>query len=245
MTHLERIADMNCAKLSALLLCGVFATAVATLPAAAADPTRTITVNGEGEVHGVPDRAELSAGVSTVAPTANAALAENARKMTAVFEALKRLGIAGRAIQTSNFSVQPQYADTTRNNGAPRITGYEVSNEVDVTLDDTKRLGTVLDTLVAAGANQINSVGFDISDPGTLQAKAREAAMADALSRAQTYARAGDVGLGPVVSIQETGGEAPRPMLRATIMAGLAAPTPTAAGELTVTADVTVVFELK
>ncbi|HJW42640.1 MAG TPA: SIMPL domain-containing protein [Rhizomicrobium sp.] len=237
---------MNHPKLFVLLLCGTVAATTAALPAMAADPTRTITVNGQGEARGVPDRAELSAGVSAVGPTANAALADNARKMTAVFDALKRLGIADRAIQTSNFSVQPQYADTTRGKGAPRITGYQVSNEVDVTLDDTKKLGGALDTLVAAGANQINSVGFDISDPAALQAKARAAAMADTQNRAQTYARAGGVGLGSVVSIQETGGDAPRPNMRMMKFEGLAgAPTPTAAGEMTVTADVSVVFELK
>jgi len=241
--RMRRNADMNRSKLFGLLLCGTVAGTIVSLPALAADPAHTITVNGQGEARGVPDRAELSAGVSTVAPTANAALAENARKMNAVFDALKLLGVPERAIQTSNFSVQPQYADTTRGNGAPRITGYQVTNNVDVTLDDTRKLGAVLDTLVTAGANQINTVGFDISDPAALQARAREAAMADARTRAQTYARAGGADLGPVVSIQETGGEEPRPMLRA--MAGLAAPTPTAAGELAVTANVSVVFELK
>jgi hypothetical protein len=202
----------------------------------AVNPTRTITVNGEGEAHGVPDRAELSAGVSSLVPTANAALADNARKMTAVFDALKRVGIADCAIQTSNFSVQPQYADTTCRSGAPRIPGYRVSNEVDVTLDDTKTLDGVLDTLVALGANQTSSVGFDISDPAALQTRTREVAMADSLSRAQTYARAGGVSWGRSFRSRR---RAPPPMLRATTITRLMAPTPTAAG------DVTVVLELK
>lgn len=213
-------------------------------PASAADASRTISVGGQGEARGVPDRAELSAGVATVAVTADAALAANARKMTAVFDALKRLGVPERGIQTSNFSVQPQYAQNG-GNGPERITGYQVSNQVDVTLDDTKKLGPALDALVGAGANQINSVGFDIADPAALQTAAREAAAADALKRAQTYAHAAGVTVGPVLSIQENGTEMPRPMFRA--MAGLAAApqTPTAAGELGVSANVTVVFALK
>ncbi len=105
-----------------------------------------------------------------------------------------------RAIQTSNFSVQPQYAQNA-GNGPERITGYQVSNQVDVTLDDTKKLGPALDALVGAGANQINSVGFDIADPAALQTAAREAAAADALKRAQTYAHAAGVTVGPVLSI--------------------------------------------
>ncbi|MEJ0027250.1 MAG: SIMPL domain-containing protein [Rhizomicrobium sp.] len=215
-------------------------------PAAAADISRTITVSGQGEARGVPDQAELSAGVATVAVTADAALAANARKMTGVFDALKHLGVPERAIQTSNFSVQPQYAQNA--GAAPeRITGYQVSNQVDVTLDDTKKLGPALDALVGAGANQINSVGYDIRDPGTLQTTAREAAIADALKRAQTYAKAAGATVGAVLSIQENGTESPRPMFRVRALAGLAAaaPTPTAAGELSVTANVTVVFELK
>ena len=214
-------------------------------PAGAADMPRTISVGGRGEARGVPDRAELSAGVATTAATADAALAANARKMTAVFDTLKRIGVPERAIQTSNFSVQPQYAQNN-GNGPERIAGYQVSNQVDVTLDDTKTLGPALDALVGAGANQINSVSFEIRDPAALQTAAREAAVADALSRAQTYARAAGATVGRVLSIQENGSEPPQPMFRAMAVARVgAAPTPTAAGELGVTANVTMVFELK
>jgi len=218
----------------------LFAMAV---PAAAADVARTISVAGQGEVRGVPDQAELSAGVATLAGTADAALAENARKMTAVFDALKRLGVPERAIQTSNFSVQPQYAQND-GNGPERITGYQVSNQVDVTLDDTRKLGPTLDALVGAGANQINSVSFGISDAAALQTKAREAAIADARSRAQTYAAAAGAAVGQVLSIQENGG-GPSPVFAAMALRSRAVSTPVAAGELSVTAGVTVTFELK
>jgi uncharacterized protein YggE len=225
---------------AAVLVVGLGLTA-----AQAADPARTITVQGQGEAHGTPDQAQLSAGVATVAPTADAALAQNARKMTGVFDALKRMGVPERAIQTSNFSVQPQYADKPRG-GVQAIAGYQVSNEVDVTLDDTRKLGPALDALVAVGANQINSVGFAIKDPHALLNTAREAAVADALARAQTYAHAAGVGVGSVVSIEENGGGEIAPMRgRMAIAAGLAAPTPVAAGEMDVTANVTVTFELK
>jgi uncharacterized protein len=215
------------------------------LATAQADPARTITVSGLGEVHGAPDQAQLSAGVATVAPTADAALAANARKMTGVFDALKRMGVPERAIQTSNFSVQPQYADNPRG-GLQSITGYQVSNEVDVTLDDTKKLGPALDALVGAGANQINAVGFGIKDPHALLTTAREAAIADARARAETYARAAGANIGGVVSIQENGGGEIASMdgFKAKAMT-IRAPTPVAAGEMDVTANVTVTFELK
>lgn len=234
---------MRFPKLAGLTL--AVALSLLAVDASAADAVRTISVGGQGEARGVPNQVQLSAGVATVAATADAALAENARKMTAVFAALKHLGVPERATQTSNFSVQPQYAQNTRGDGADRISGYQVSNQVDVTLDDTKKLGPALDALVAAGANQINSVSFGIRDPTTLQTEARQAAIADARKRAETYANAAGVMVGQVISIDEQNAEAPRPVFRA--MAGLAeAPaTPTAAGELSVGAAVTVVFELK
>ena len=158
---------------------------------AQAETARTITVTGEGEVRGVPDQAQLSAGVTTVAVTANAALAENARKMTAVFAALSRIGVPQREMKTSNFSVAPQYPPYNQNNtGLQKIVGYQVSNQIDVTLDDVKTLGPALDALVTAGANQINAVSFSLRDPKPLLAAAREQAVGDAMARAQTFAKA-------------------------------------------------------
>ena len=152
----------------------------------------------------MPDQAQLSAGVTTVATTAEAALAENARKMNGVFAALKRIGVPDKSIQTSNFSVSPQYPPYNQNTtGLQRIVGYQVSNQVNVTLDDVKKLGPALDALVAAGANQINSVGFSIRDTGALLVTAREAAVADAMTaredlhacgRCRTWLRRSDPG---------------------------------------------------
>jgi uncharacterized protein len=214
---------------------------------AQAETARTITVTGEGEVRGVPDQAQLSAGVTTVAVTANAALAENARKMTAVFAALSRIGVPQREMKTSNFSVAPQYPPYNQNNtGLQKIVGYQVSNQIDVTLDDVKTLGPALDALVTAGANQINAVSFSLRDPKPLLAAAREQAVGDAMARAQTFAKAAGVTLGPLLSIQEGGVAIPRPVfLEARMMAGAPPPTPTAAGEQSVTANVSLVFEIK
>jgi uncharacterized protein len=226
---------------SAAVLCLAL---LAPLSAQAADPVRTITVSGEGQAMAAPNQAELSAGVAALAPTASAALAQNARSMTTVFAALKKLGVPDRSIQTSNFSVQPQYADNPRGNGTSRITGYLVSNQVDVTLDDTRKLGPALDALVAAGANQINSVGFSIKDQDDLKEKARKAAIADARKRAQTYVEAAGASLGAVITINENGSSMPVPLFRA-MAVGAAPATPIATGELSMTANVTVTFELK
>jgi uncharacterized protein len=222
-------------------------TGFAVPPAVAADAPRTLSVSGSGEAKGVPDQARLSAGVATLAATADAALRENSRTMNAVFDMLKKVGVPQKAIQTSNFSVQPQYPPYNQNGGGQqRIVGYQVSNQIDVTLDDTARLGAVLDALVVAGANQINAVSFSIRDTDALLATARNAAVSDAIKRAKIYAQAAGVSLGAVLSLQENSSDAPRPMYRAVAMAsGGDAPTPTAAGEQSVTATVSMVFEIK
>ena len=162
------------------------------VPAAAqtvSAPPRTITMSGTGTVKGPPDMAEINAGVTTEAPTAAAALAANTANMNRVFAALEKQGIARRNIQTSNFNVSPVYGNRTPNE-MPRLTGYRVSNQVHVILEDVTRVGAALDALVTAGSNQMNGLNFSIKEPGPLLAKARAEAVADARTRAQQYAAA-------------------------------------------------------
>ena len=214
------------------------AAAQTTLP-----PLRTITMSGTGTVKGPPDMADISAGVTTEAPTAAAALSANTAAMNRVFAALEKQGIARRNIQTSNFSVSPNYAARVPNE-QPRLVGYRVSNQVHVILEDVTRVGQALDALVAAGANQMNGLNFAIKEPAPLLAKARVEAVADARLRAQQYAAAAGVTLGPIQSISESGGEPPRPMYRMMAMAAQS-DVPVAAGEESVSANVTVVWEIR
>src|SRR5665213_986924 len=132
-------------------------------------------MTGSATVKAAPDMADISAGVSSQAATATAALAANSAAMTRIFAALDRAGVARRNVQTSNFSVSPVYAN--RNPNEPqRLTGYQVNNEVHVILDDIARVGATLDALVGAGANQMNGLNFAIKDPAPLLARARSLA---------------------------------------------------------------------
>jgi len=229
----------------------ILALALALLVPAAADaerphaPTvRALSVSGEGEVKAAPDEAMLSAGVVSRAATADAALADNRQAMNAVFAALKGAGIADKLIQTSHFSVSPEYANE-KTGDAPRISFYQVSNSVSVTIDDLTKLGITIDALVASGANSMGSISFSIRDPKPLLAQARAAAVRDAMERARTYAGAAGVALGPVIAISEGGAQAPQPMLRAMSFGNAAAPTPIAAGEESVSAQVSMTFEIR
>lgn len=226
---------MKSAIFPALILVAALA-----VPARAADP-HTIAMTGHSEIRATPDMAQVTIGVTATAATAAQAVAANSSRMKGVFAALAKLGVPEKNIQTANFFVSPQYTNGD-NNTPRRLTGYQVNNDVTARLDDVGKLGSALDALVAAGANQINGISFSIQNDAPLLEKARAQAVADARARAETYAKAAGVSLGPILSISEGGGEAPpRPMYR---MAAMAAETRIAPGEQSVTAEISVVWEI-
>ncbi len=205
---------------------------------------RVMTLTGHGEVRQAPDTVTVSAGVTTQGATAAEALSANTAAMTKVMETLKAGGIPDKDIQTSNFSVQPRY---DYNNNPPKLEGYDVSNSVTVTLHDVAALGGLLDKLVQAGSNQINGISFGIEKPDQALDEARKAAAADARRKAEVYAAATGVKLGPIVSISEQQAYTPPPMqMRAAMKAEMApAPVPVAAGEQTLAMDVTITWEIQ
>jgi uncharacterized protein YggE len=208
--------------------------------------SRTISVSGTGEVMGKPDEARLSAGVLTQAPMAAAALSANTAAMNRVFAALKAAGVPENKIQTSNFSVQPQYPPFRPDAPENRtIIGYQVSNQVSIIVDDLSKIGPALDALVKSGANQLGGVSFSIADPKPLAERARAAAVADAMAKARTLAAAAGVTLGPLLSIQEGGGIRPVPIFEARAVAAQAAPPPIAVGEESVTVNITMTYAIQ
>lgn len=228
-----------------ILLAGLSALPAGAQSAAPMAAPRTLIMSGQGEAKAVPDTATVSAGVTAQAATAATALAANTRAMNGVFAALKRLGVPDRAIQTSNFSVQPQYPPYNQNGQqeSRRIIGYEVSNQVNVRLEDVSRLGAALDALVTSGANNMSGISFTVRDPDALLTEARKDAVANATAKAKTYAAAAGVTLGRILSISENGGEAPRPVFMA--MAKAADSVPVAAGETSITAGVSITWEIQ
>ena len=123
-----------------------------------------LSVSAEGKSEARPDMATISLGVATEGQTAAAALAENARRMTALTQALRRAGVAERDIQTSNVSVYPQ--QVYGEGQAPRITGYQANNTVTAKVRNIDNTGRVIDAAVGAGGNTVNGVSFSHADPG-------------------------------------------------------------------------------
>ncbi len=206
---------------------------------------RTITVSGDAEIGSKPDQARLSAGVVSQAETAAAALTANSTAMNRVFAALRMAGIPENRMQTSNFSVQPQYAPYRQENPEPqRIIGYQVSNNVTVVVDDLTKVGPTLDALVRSGANQLGGIQFIIADPKPLAERARTLAVVDAAAKARTLATAAGVTLGPLMSIQESTNVRPIPMF-AMARAVAAEATPIAEGEERVGVNVTMIYAIQ
>lgn len=191
---------------------------------------RAIVVTGEGTVSAAPDMAEIAAGVQTRAATARAALDQNNSAMTKVLDALKGAGVADKDMQTTRVNLAPAY-ESNPNTGARRPNGYQVTNSVTVRVRDLSKLGTLLDTLVSAGANNLGGVRFLIAEPQPLMDEARRKAVADATRRAKLLADAAGIHVGKVDRIDETGIQMPRPMFAAADIAMRSSAVPVASGE--------------
>lgn len=239
---------------AAVSLVPAAASAQAVSPAPVLSGNATLlSISAEGKVTRTPDVATFSAGVVSQGRTASEALGANAADMTRVIAALKRAGIADRDIQTSNLSLNPVYQpqrslpDGTIDPPQPRIIGYQVNNQVTVRQRKLGEYGRVIDTLVSAGANQVNGPGFEVDQPDSAVDEARGVAMKKARARAELYARAAGLRVSRILSISENGGWAPpQPVMYRMAMeaAPPAPPSPVQAGELQISVNVSVQFEL-
>ncbi|MEW6254537.1 MAG: SIMPL domain-containing protein [Pseudomonadota bacterium] len=216
-------------------------------PVRAEEPARALlTVIGDGEASAAPDMATFSTGVVASGKTAEEALAANSKAMADLVAAIKALGIEERDIATSNFSIAPQYSQPPQNaREAPRVVGFEVRNNVAIKVRDITRLGTLLDKMVQAGANQAGGLRFGIADAGPLEEKARVAAIKDAQAQAKTLAEAAGLRLLKIrrIAPADRGGDmlTSAPMM----MKAEARAVPIEAGEMSARVRISVVYEVE
>ncbi len=210
--------------------------------------SRSIHVTGSGLVTGEPDIATLNLGVSVEKKTVAEAREAAAVAMTAVIASLKANGIAENDIQTQNFSIYPRY-DYTENGRVLR--GYSVNNTVSAKVRELESLSDIIDDAAEAGGDTVvvNNIQFMIEDPTPLQTQARALAVKNAEAKAQTLAEASGVALGKPITISETSRTASPPIAYAEEAAfaddSARSATPIEAGELTVTVNITVVYEIE
>ena len=212
-------------------------------PATGTEPAaHTITVMASGKVTVVPDVARVNLGVTVTKPTVKAVREAGAKSMTDIIAALKALGIADADIKTTSLSLYPQYGSGS----TPKIVGYQISEQIQVTVRDLDKAGDVVDTATAKGATDVNGIAFEVADPVKAQNDARAAAVAAARASAAALATAGKVSLGAVISITDS--TPPSPIFYG-YGASKAAPsadtaTPVQPGTQDLSAMVTVVFEI-
>lgn len=242
---------MNRILAHAVMSTAALTAAAMAVPASAEDAQPAITgtrldIVATGEVSAVPDVASIGAGVVTQSANAASALSDNAARMATTLAALRKAGVAERDIQTTSVNLSPQYRYA--DNQPPVITGYQASSRVSVRFRDIKTSGKILDSLVAAGANQIDGPTLSVDKPEPLYDQARTKAVADAQARAALYAKATGLRIKRIVSISEGSVEMPvvRPMaMRAFAAKSPAADTEIAAGEQKIAISLSVTFELQ
>jgi len=224
--------------------------------------TTLLNLSVQSEVRRAPDIANFSAGVVTQAKTAGEAIRANAERMNAVVAALKRAGFAGRDIQTAQLSLQPRYHYPERERmrdpnlpppepQAPRIIGYEARNTVQVRVRRLGEMGRTIDTLIEAGANQVDGPMFMLENQDAALDAARADAVRKARARAELYAKAAGLRVARIISMSEGGSYFPPPEIVVTgARMGAAAappppPSPVSPGELTLGIQLQAQFALE
>ncbi len=217
---------------------------LAALSTASAETPGHITVTGVGSVSVVPDMALVTVGASAEADTAKAAMDETSQITAAILDRLTEAGVAERDVQTSDLSLNPLWSNRSSSENRPAISGYQASNRVTVRVRELGALGEILDAVLSDGANTLGGIQFMLADPEPVLNDARVRAVADARARAELFATAAGVTLGPLVSLSEGGAQMPAPeMFGMARMADSAVPV--AQGELDMRASVTLVYQIQ
>ena len=206
-----------------------------------------ISITGLGQISASPDIARITSGVVSQAKTAAKALQSNSVAMTRIIAGIKAAGVSAKDIQTSGFSVNPTYFyDQKNRRKPPKIIGYEVRNQVHITVRQRQELGNILDKMITLGANQINGISFAIDKPQKLRDEARKRAVEDALRKVKIYVAATNSKLGRIISISE--GQT-RPPIRQFVQRAEAlsarVDVPIEAGEQTLSIRVNITWELE
>jgi uncharacterized protein YggE len=219
--------------------------AVCALAQESAPKTPTVRAHGTATVTAKPDQVRIDVGVVTQAQTAQAAAAENAKQLSQALAELKKVAGAGAQIQTSSYSVNPNYR-YPKDGGSPTITGYTATNIVQVTSPDIANASKIIDTATRTGANTIHGVQFTLKDEQTVRSQALGEAVRQARANAEAMASALGLKIASVLNIEDSASPPFQPV-REMMQARAAAAdvsTPVEPGEIRVTANVTVTAAL-
>lgn len=242
----RRITAAIAAAAALLLAAAASGTVLAAGPDAASF-LPAITVTGSADVAAAPDRARISLGAVVESRQAVDAQKQLAQIMRRVLSEIKGLEVPDEQIRTAGLSLTPVYSQpkprTDPDPEAPRIVGYRATSSVTVQMDDMDRVGAVIDAGIAAGANQLTGLAFELKDDLTPRRRALQLAAQEARLKAETIAAALDLTLGEVVEVHENGAQTAYPVERR-FAAPAAADTLIQPGQVQVRAAVTIRFRL-
>jgi len=168
-----------------------------------------ITVSGQGKVYAKPDVAIVSLGVTNTAVTVTDVTKNNADKMNAVIEAVKKIGVDEKDIQTTNYNLSPNYEARAvpmmypYNSSTGKIISYTLSQNIQVKIRDFNKISDILSQATAQGANLVGNLQFTIDDPEQFKDQARAVAIAEAKANAENLAKESGIKLGKIINIYE------------------------------------------
>ena len=226
----------------------------ATAPSAARSTAPVVTVSGQSvtvssssSVTVDPDMATIVLGVQTSGKDLKKVTDENTKLITKVQSAIKALGI--KQIETSNIFIYPMYDYSDK--GGQILNGYNVSNNLTITVNDLSKVSKIVDSAMDAGANSVNQVSFFKKDDEPSYQKALKQAIEKSKSRAQASADAAGLKLGKVISISDSSSPySPTPFYNNTNVVMDSGMEKSQIGEtiqpnkITITSDVVVTYEL-
>lgn len=187
--------------LTGLILVTTATAALAQTPSIPIPRPESVSVSGIGRTTVTPDRFSFNVGVHTVGLTVDDAVAENNKRVAAVIAALKAAGAQDKDIQTSNFNIWPQ--QDHQEGRQPRITGYQVTNNVNVRSTKVADAGRLLGIAIGAGVNTSSGINFEVTDPARGRDQGLRSAFDDAKAKATLLAQAAGRALGRVLMISE------------------------------------------
>lgn len=208
--------------------------------AADAEAAGRLTVTGQGRVPAVPDMATVMLGTVAEEAEAARAMALLGERMGGVLARIEAAGIAPSDVQTTALTLEPRWQERPAE-GRSRIEGFVARSGAEVRVRDLGSLGDLLDAVVSEGANEFHGLRFGLQEPQPVEDAARRAAVADAIRKAELYAEAAGVALGPILSIDEQGGGIEPRMMRAMVAdSGM----PVAEGEVEVAISVSITYAI-
>ncbi|MDG2308726.1 MAG: SIMPL domain-containing protein [Candidatus Binatia bacterium] len=223
--------------------------AVLAQPSHAADhePAKVV-VTGTAEIRVAPDRAFVMLAVESRDPNPREAQQQNAKTSDAVLAKLRGAGLGDNAIRTVSYGLQEEF---DYNKGTRRSRGYLARNQVEVRLDDIKKVGEIIDLATRAGATAVSGLRFDVKKRDELEREALKQAVSDGRARAEAAAAGAGSNIGSLLLIEQQGAGGrppPEPVFRrgaVAMSADAAAPPPIQAGEIEISAAVRITAELE